>query len=306
MNAPRTTELKNLVLVGKLSIANWEAKKKARAVEEKAEAANGAIKGSVSARKSLLPGAEKLEAIINHSKAMSRWWSDVSAPWFDNGMRVYNVAGHLDIQAAFGDMARMRDTLVNEFMDEYPALREKARFDLNDLFDDEDYPMPEAVRAKFRTSLEIMPLPDTNDFRVIPGLDEAEAEYLIEEAQKKTTARMQEALSTTVTRVLVVLRTLADRLAAYTEKETADVKGNRFYESWVDNVKEIAQLLPSLNLTNDPAISALANEIAASFDKPALHYRDNAEDRMLATQRANELTRKLAGLLSCSLMGSSG
>jgi hypothetical protein len=291
-----STQLKNLVLVGKLSIANWEAKKKARSVEAKAEAEAGTVKGAVSARKSLLPGAEKLEAIINHSKAMSRWWSDVSAPWFDNGMRVYNVAGHIDIQTAYGDMARYRDQLVNEFMDEYPALREKARFDLNELFDEQDYPMPESVRAKFRTSLEIMPLPDINDFRVIPGLDEAEAELLVEEAQRKSAERMQEALQTTVTRVLDVLRTLADRLAAYTEKETADVKGNRFYESWVDNVKEIAQLLPQLNLTNDPAINALANEIAGAFDKPALHYRDNSEDRATATQRANELTRKLAGL----------
>lgn len=291
-----TTELKNLVLVGKLSIANWEAKKKARSVEAKAEADAGTVKGAVSARKSLLPGAEKLEAIINHSKAMGRWWSDVSAPWFDNGMRVYNVAGHLDIQAAFGDMARMRDQLIDEFMQEYPELREKARFDLNDLFDDADYPMPNEVRAKFRTSLEVMPLPDINDFRVIPGLAEDEAERLVGEAQAKAAARMQEALSTTVTRVLDVLRTLADRLAAYTEKETADVKGNRFYESWVDNAKEIAALLPQLNLTNDPAINALAEEIATAFDKPALHYRDNAEDRAAATQRANELTRKLAGL----------
>ena len=93
-----------------------------------------------------------------------------------------------------------------------------------------------------------------------------------------------------------MLRTLADRLAAYTEKETADVKGNRFYESWVDNAKQLAGLLPQLNLTNDPQINALAIEITNAFDKPALHYRDNAEDRATATQRANELTRKLASL----------
>lgn len=95
-----------------MSITNWEAKKKARSIEAKAEQDSGAKHGTISARKSLLPGAVALDEIIKHSAAMRTWWNNVSAPWFDNGMRIYGIAGHFDIQTAFGDMARHRDGLI--------------------------------------------------------------------------------------------------------------------------------------------------------------------------------------------------
>jgi hypothetical protein len=292
------TNLKNTVLIGKLSITNWEAKKKAKSVERAAESAAGATSGTISARKALLPGAEALEDILKHSAAMRTWWNTVSAPWFDNGMRAYNVAGHMDIVTAYGDMARHRELLINEFLDEYPALREQARFSLNDLFDEADYPLPEVVKARFTHSFECMPLPDTADFRVVEGVDPAELARLQADAEARAQARVQEAMGATVMRLTETLRTLADRLARYSENETAQVKGNRFYESWVDNVKELAGLLPQLNLVGDPTIAAVTAEIEQVFDKPALHYRDSFEDRTAATKKATELSARLAALFA--------
>ena len=298
MNA-NTTNLKNIVLVGKLSITNWEAKKKAKGVEAKAEAAAGAVHGTISARKSLLPGAEALENIIKHSAAMRTWWNQVSAPWFDNGMRVYNVAGHMDIQATFGDMARYRDQLVQTFLDEYVELREKARFDLNDLFDENEYPMPEVVRSKFTCSFEVMPLPDTSDFRVIEGLGDDELARLQAEAEAKAQARVAEATSTTVRRVLEAVKTMADRFSEYTRKEDADEK-RAFYESWVANVQEMADLLPQLNLTNDPTLAKIAEDIKEAF--PAViapsFYKDNYEERTKATAKARDIAATLSSLFS--------
>lgn len=292
-----TTQLKNIVLVGKLSITNWEAKKKAKGVEAKAEAAAGAIHGTISARKSLLPGAEALENIIKHSAAMRTRWNQVSAPWFDNGMRVYNVAGHMDIQATYGDMARYRDQLVQTFLDEYVELREKARFDLNDLFDENEYPMPEVVRAKFTCSFEVMPLPDTSDFRVIEGLGDEELARLQADAEAKATARVAEATSTTVRRALEALKIAVDRLNDYTRKEDNDEK-RAYYESWVNNAKEMAALLPQLNLTNDPAITAIAEEIKAAMPESALFYKDNISQRKDAARKVNDIAAKLSSLFS--------
>lgn len=292
-----TTQLKNIVLVGKLSITNWEAKKKAKGVEAKAEAAAGAVHGTISARKSLLPGAEALENIIKHSAAMRTWWNQVSAPWFDNGMRVYNVAGHMDIQATYGDMARYRDQLVQTFLDEYVELREKARFDLNDLFDENEYPMPEVVRAKFTCSFEVMPLPDTSDFRVVEGLGDEELARLQADAEAKATARVAEATSTTVRRALEALKIAVDRLNDYTRKEDNDEK-RAYYESWVNNAKEMAALLPQLNLTNDPAITAIAEEIKQAMPESALFYKDNISQRKDAARKVNDIAAKLSSLFS--------
>lgn len=292
-----TTQLKNIALVGKLSITNWEAKKKAKSIEAKAEQDNGAKHGSITARKALLPGAKALEDIIKHSAGMRTWWNQVSAPWFDNGMRVYNVAGHMNIMAAYGDMARHRDGLVAQFLSEYPELREKARFDLNDLFDEQEYPMPGDVARRFTCTFEVMPLPDTGDFRVIEGLTDEIAAQLQAAAEAKVHERVAEAMNTTVRRVVEAVKHMADRLGDYTRKEDNDEK-RAFYESWVGNVQDLAALIPQLNLTYDPAIAQIAQEIATSFDKPALFYKDNYEARQSAATKAADIASRLSSLFN--------
>lgn len=291
-NAP----LKNLVLVGKLSITNWEAKKKAKGVEAKAEAAAGAKHGTISARKALLPGATELEDIIKHASAMRTWWNTVSAPWFDNGMRVYNVAGHLDIMQAYADMAGHREKLIADFLAEYPALREKARFDLNDLFDEDEYPLPSVVAARFTHAFEVMPLPDVSDFRVVQGLDESEINRLQLEAVSQERARLAGAAESAMRRLHEAVSTMADRLKTYTAKEDTDDKTKKFYDSWISNVRELAELMPQLNLTGDPALAALAEEARLLAQDDPTAYKHSRDLRTDATVKAESLAAKLAQL----------
>lgn len=293
-----TTQLKNLVLCGKLSVTNWEAKKKAKNIEHDAEAKAGAKAGAISARKSLLPGAEELENIIKHASAMRTWWNTVSAPWFDNGMRVYNVAGHIDIMQAYGDMARYRDDLIAKFLAEYPALREKARFDLNDLFDESEYPLTPVVASRFTCSFEVMPLPDTGDFRVVQGLDEAEIERLRMGAVESERARLAGAADNAVRRLHEAVSIMADRMKVFTEKEDTDDKTRKYFDSWVTNVKTMAELMPQLNLTGDPALNELAEEAARLAQDDPQAYKMSRDLRTEATARAETIAAKLAKLFA--------
>lgn len=291
-----TSNLKNLTLIGKLSITNWEAKKKAKNVERDAESSAGAVKGTISARKSLLPGADKLDAILKHSAAMRTWWNEVSMPWFDNGMRIYGIAGHLDIQMSFGDMARYRGTLIADFLTEYPALREQARFDLNDLFDEQDYPTVDKVAARFTCAFEVMPLPDAADFRTIQGIDSEELRRLTQDAEARANERVQEAARTAIVRMHEAVKTMADRLAQYTANEDADKKGNRFYDSWISNVQDLARMMPQLNITNDPKLAALAAEAGKLAEGTPDTFRFGRDTRKEASAKASKIAEQLAGL----------
>ena len=289
---------RNIVLIGKLSITNWEAKKKDKHIETEAEAKAGSKRGTVSARKVLLPGAESLEAIIKHSAAMRTWWNTCSQPWFDNGMRAYNIAGHMDIQMAYGDMARYRDTLVEEFLGEYAALREVARFDLNDLFNDADYPDVNVVRSKFTCSFECMPLPNTEDFRIIEGLSDEEIVELTASAERKMQARIYEASKNAVEQLYKSVKLMIDRLEEYNVKEDADTKNNKFYDSWIDNVRKQARLIPQLNITDDPELAALGQECLDLVADDTALFKGNRSVRETATQKADSIAAKLKSLFS--------
>ncbi len=289
---------RNIVLIGKLSITNWEARKKDRQIETEAEDKSHAKRGTVSARKALLPGAESLEAIIKHSAGMRTWWNTVSQPWFDNGMRAYHVAGHMDIQMAYGDMARHRDTLVETFLNEYAALRETARFDLNDLFNDNDYPDVEVVRSKFTCAFECMPLPSTQDFRIIEGLSDAEIAELTTAAERKMQARIADACKNAVDQLYRSVKLMIDRLNEYNLKEDADTKNNKFYDSWVDNVRKQAKLIPQLNLTDDPVLAALGQECLDLVADDTAIFKGNRAVRETATEKADNIAAKLKAMFS--------
>lgn len=289
---------RNIVLIGKLSITNWEARKKDRQIETEAEDKSHAKRGTVSARKALLPGAESLEAIIKHSAAMRTWWNTCSQPWFDNGMRAYNIAGHMDIQMAYGDMARHRDTLVETFLDEYAALREVARFDLNDLFNDADYPDVNVVRSKFTCSFECMPLPNTEDFRIIEGLSDEEIAELTANAERKMQERIYEASKNAVEQLYKSVKLMIDRLEEYNAKEDADTKNNKFYDSWIDNVRKQARLIPQLNITDDPELAALGQECLDLVADDTALFKGDRQVRETATQKADGIAAKLKALFS--------
>ena len=289
---------RNIVLIGKLSITNWEAKKKDKHIETEAEAKAGSKRGTVSARKVLLPGAESLEAIIKHSAAMRTWWNTCSQPWFDNGMRAYNIAGHMDIQMVYGDMDRHRDTLVETFLDEYAALREVARFDLNDLFNDADYPDVNVVRSKFTCSFECMPLPNTEDFRIIEGLSDEEIAELTASAERKMQARIYEASKNAVEQLYKSVKLMVDRLEEYNAKEDADTKNNKFYDSWIDNVRKQARLIPQLNITDDPELAALGQECLDLVADDTALFKVNRSVRETATQKADGIAAKLKSMFS--------
>lgn len=292
------TNIRNLVLIGKLSITNWEAKKKDRGIETEAEDKAGSKRGTVSARKSLLPGFTSLDDIIKHSAAMRTWWNTVSSPWFDNGMRAYNIAGHLDIQMAYGDMARHRDGLIQTFAHDYAKAIASAQFDLNDLFDESDYPPLNVVLSKFTCNFEFMPLPNTDDFRIIEGLSDEDIAKLTADAEAKVQARIAEASRNAVEALHKAVAIMADRLKTYNENEQADMKGNKFYDSWVDNVRRQAALMPQLNITNDPALAALAAEAAAMVEGETALFKNDHVVRTSATVRAEAIGAKLKALFA--------
>jgi len=213
-------------------------------------------------------------------------------------MRAYNIAGHMDIQMAYGDMARYRDTLVEEFLGEYAALREVARFDLNDLFNDADYPDVNVVRSKFTCSFECMPLPNTEDFRIIEGLSDEEIAELTASAERKMQARIYEASKNAVEQLYKSVKLMIDRLEEYNVKEDADTKNNKFYDSWIDNVRKQARLIPQLNITDDPELAALGQECLDLVADDTALFKGNRSVRETATQKADSIAAKLKSLFS--------
>ena len=80
---------------------------------------------------------------------------------------------------------------------------------------------------------------------------------IVKQIQHKTDQRVKEGTTDLFDRAYDVVSNMVQRLEAF----DPDKKGAKLYDSLVGNVRDIAELLPSLNVGDDPRLEQLAKEI---------------------------------------------
>lgn len=295
------TTQRNTLIMGSLTINGYAAKKKAKDVERTAENDAGAVSGSISARKALLPGADSLAAVTNYGSLCRNWWATVSREWISS-MRVYHAAKHFEIQTEVGDRQREYYRLVDVFMADYPKLRAEAQFKLNNLFDPTEYPEPQDVRRKFRFDFETLPIPDGEDIRLIDGdlLSSDEVDRIVFEAEARAQTRLAEAMKAAYGDLHEVVTKYITRLQAKNDSEDIGAKKQAsIHATVVTNILEVVENMPGLNLAGDQKLTKLteqAKELAGMFTVDEL--KESRASRVLATQKAEEIRKQFAGLFA--------
>lgn len=167
-------------------------------------------------------------------------------PWSDNGGRLLSVTGYVDYTTIMRDLRGRFDAEVELFVTAYPRLIEDARLRLNTMFDVADYPPVDSLRRRFSFDVSASPLPTGKNW----FLDMAEDQMagLRAHADERLQQGVQEAVKDAFKRVAEVTLAMSTKLA--------DEKGV-FRDSLVGNVRDLADLIPTLNITDDPSLVAL-------------------------------------------------
>lgn len=236
----------NVMLV-ELRISQWTARKMDKRVSSRVAAASHVDESVGNYYKSLLD-PEVLKQIKQHVNDTRAKYYAMTLPWADDGPRVLSAAMYFEFMEAMQERREKFETLVNGFLSDYPYHREEAKRFLGDLFQDEDYPEPTALASKFGFSLNVRPLPHSGDFRCNLGAEEVDK--IREQIEAQTQDTLRDTMQATFNRVLDVAKRYADRL----EKED-----NIFRDSMVENARELVDLLPKLNITNDPELARLTD-----------------------------------------------
>jgi hypothetical protein len=139
---------------------------------------------------------------------------------------------------------------VEDFLALYPSYIEQVRPELNGLFREEDYPSADKLRTKFGVTLEVLPIPSGEDFRVTMSAEQQarvsrEIDANVRQSLIRGTADLWNRLKDVVSHMV-------DRL---NEPES------RFHASLVSNVLDLVNLLPQLNVGEDPELNRFAEEI---------------------------------------------
>ena len=245
----------NVMLV-ELRMSQWTARKMDKPAAALIAAQNHVDESVGSYYKSLIDPQilKSISACVNEAR---KQYYKRTLPWSDDGPRILSAAMYFEFMEVMQQQREQFEKLTAEFLRNYPYHREEAKRFLGGLFKDTDYPEPEELAKKFGFSLTVNPLPHSADFRCDIGCEEVDK--IKRQIEEQTRATLQTAVKAAFDRILDVAVRYADRL----EKDDGI-----FRDSMVENARELVEIMPKLNITNDPELTRLTEMVR---DKLATH-----------------------------------
>jgi hypothetical protein len=250
-------------LLVSLNIREWRGRRRDRDVTERVANEHGADRHAGCYTKALVP--KRFLAKIAQVRSEARTHHhELTLPWCDEGLRILPVDLHLEYMQDFRGLRARFNLAVADFLDAYDDAKAAARVSLGSLYREEDYPSSLMLQDAFSFEVRPQPLPTGEDWRI--DLPEAtvesirlELEHRIEEARNLAVADLYKRLAGVVSRMATTLAE-PDKI---------------FRDSLVTNVRDLCDLLPYLNIAEDPALASLSDEIArrlAALDTTQLRH----------------------------------
>jgi hypothetical protein len=214
----------------------------------------------------------------------------MTQPWGEKGSRILPARLYQDYTKRMDELRVSFEREVNLFVSAYPLEIDRRRRELGDMFNPRDYVDPRKVHTMFEFDVAIYPCPDADDFRV--DLAEGHAADIKRDIEQRMKSALEDAMQEPVRRIVEVVGRMAERLRTYKPSEDTGTGKSEgvFRDSLVTNVRDLATLLPAFNLTDDPAISHMAQRIQTELcieDAKAL--REHVAVRESVAQSAEDI-----------------
>lgn len=261
-------------MVANLSISVWTGHRLDKDASRRVTEDAGAQADAARVNKHLIP-REALKGIVTAQGAVRTHFYANTLPWKDNGDRLLT---RKRFQTFIMEHERLVDAFnaeVTTFLDTtYLKARESAAFRMGDMFKSEDYPSVDALRRRFAVHLDIDAVTEAGDFRVQIDADAQErVKTALESAVQR---RLAEATRDVWERLADAVGRMAERLGT---------KDAIFRNSMLENIQEVADILPDLNVIDDPDLDRLCKEVRDTLvgHDPQVLRTDEAERARVAS-----------------------
>lgn len=281
-----TNALSTRALLISLNISQWEGRRFDREVTDQVNTQNGAADNAGRYNKALIDPKEML-AIGRVVSATRSGFITRTLPWMNDGTRIANAANYLDIANWVREQRSALEAEVDKFIVRYPALVEDSKARLSGMFKDSDYPTPSELRQKFSMDTRVMPVPSHEDFRV--DMSETQADELRREIEASINNANEVAVRDVFSRITDVAERMVDRMSAYRPGTPGQRAEGTFTNSLVQNARDLASLLPTLNITSDPRIDEMITKLNAMSTETADVLRVNKSARDDAASKAQDI-----------------
>lgn len=238
-----------------LHISVYSGRKQDKATQGEVTLAKGSgSKKAASVYKNLFAECKELDALTKFQARVRAEHYRLTLPWNDQGARLLPTAALIEYQKTMGRFKQEFERLVDIFLDKYDTLVASAAFQLGSLFDRKEYLTRGQVAMRFRMESSFTPLPTGGDFRL--DIESEVQRDLVAQYEARMATKLAEANQDAWSRLHAALLRLSDRLVI-----EEDGTKRKFHDTMVTGALDLCDLLRSLNVTNDPALTQAARKV---------------------------------------------
>lgn len=270
--------LQDRTVLVRLRIESWGTTRQDKEANEAVANAKNTNIRATRVTKRLCP-EDALKEVKSKAEAAREFVRSNTQPWTDDGARLLDASHLFNVQDALRqDYRPPWWAEVQKVVGKLPYFRDQwGPANLGDLYDKSLYPTDELMEASFTWTLEVLPLnPDSKELRTILG-----DEY-VDEIQRRAELGIERRLWE---RLAEPIKAMAERLSQ------ADPT---FRDTLVGNIRDLMKLMPSLNVTDAPALNRFREEIEDSLTKySADTLRLSSSARRETAARAKDILARM-------------
>lgn len=258
----------------------WKPEKTDKAITETTNAALG-VRGNRGHYDKSLFSPEWMKPLREHTSRTKKYYYDHTLPWEDRVSRLISTATVEEVSIYLNRQVERYEEILRETVPDEGAY-DQAVYDqrvyLGPAWKREDYPRYEIFRAKYHGHLDLLPLVIASDIRC--DLSESLRKQIADSVERDTEERFRLAMADCWKRLYEPVRKMAEVLGK---------KGQEFRDSLVGNIVEICDVLPDLNILEDPVMDMMAEKVRETLQVDPDRLRESDIEREEYAKRAGEL-----------------
>lgn len=204
----------------------------------------------------LFPGCDApLKAVLGQIEAVRSVHEYFSVPWPPS--RAVKITGYPRHRDATKEAIGKFDIALQAFYDAYPTMVTQGLKNSNGLSSPSEYIDRDEIFTRFSVTITYGQIEDAAGWLNSPLLTPEQAQELVIQSQASQQRLLDGVLSSIKDQLAACFKSARENLSKKAAPMLPNAPKVRFNVAWLANLHQLAEMLPSLNLANDPMIPAL-------------------------------------------------
>ena len=233
-------------------------------------------------RKRLLANRGAVASVQSAASALRKYHGQMTLPW-TKGVGILASSKYTEYSSKMRELIDEFKAAVLAFLREYPVLKDAAKYDLGDMWNDTDYPDPDRLKERFDVRVDVFPVPQAGDWRV--EITNKEIEKLDKEIEQREKEHTKEAMNKLWERLYKPVKHMVGVL---------NKDNPKIFKTLVSNIMDLTEILPDLNFIDDPKLEELRKEVQDKLCEVSIdELKESKYFRETIAGKAEELRQKI-------------